>query len=93
VWFSVVSVWEMVIKSQLSKLSLRLPLADIVAQQQTNGLQVLQVTLPHTLAVESLPPVHKDPFDRLLIAQANVEGAELVSADSIFTQYPVRLLW
>jgi PIN domain nuclease of toxin-antitoxin system len=93
VWFSVVSVWEIVIKAQLGKLALRLPLADITAQQQANGLQVLPVTLPHTLAVEGLPPVHKDPFDRLLAAQAIEEGAELVSADAIFRHYPVRLLW
>ncbi len=93
VWLSAVSVWEMVIKAQLGKLSLRLPLADIVAQQQTNGLLVLPVRLPHVLGVEGLPPVHKDPFDRLLVAQANVEGAELVSADPVFAHYPVRVLW
>ena len=93
VWFSVVSVWEIVIKNQLGKLTLRLPLADIVAQQQANGLQVLPVTLPHSLAVEGLPPVHKDPFDRLLVAQTNIEGTELITADPIFKQYPVRLLW
>jgi PIN domain nuclease of toxin-antitoxin system len=93
VWLSVVSVWEMVVKSQLGKLTLRLPLSQIVVQQQSNGLHVLDVTLTHTLAVEGLPPVHKDPFDRLLVAQANVEGAEFVTADPIFAQYPVRVLW
>jgi PIN domain nuclease of toxin-antitoxin system len=93
VWLSVASVWEMVIKAQLGKLTLRLPLADLVRQQQANGLQVLPVTLAHVLAVEGLPPIHKDPFDRILIAQANVEGAELVSADQLVRQYPVRVLW
>jgi len=93
VWFSVVSVLEIVIKAQLGKLMLRLPLAHIVAQQQANGLQVLPATLPHSLAVEGLPPVHQDPFDRLLAAQSIVEGAQLVSADAIFSHYPVRLLW
>ncbi len=88
VWFSVVNVWEIVIKAQLGRLTLRLPLADIVAQQQANGLQVLSVTLAHSLAVESLPPVHKDPFDRLLAAQSIVEGADLVTADAIFGWYP-----
>jgi PIN domain nuclease of toxin-antitoxin system len=91
--FSVVSVWEMAIKRQLGKLILRLPLSQIVAHQQANGLQVLPVTLTHTLAVEGLPPVHKDPFDRLLAAQANVEGVDFVTADPIFAQYPVRVLW
>jgi PIN domain nuclease of toxin-antitoxin system len=93
VWLSVVSVWEMVIKIQLGKLTLRLPLADVIAHQQANGVQILSATLPHALAVEALPPVHKDPFDRLLAAQANVEGADLVSSDPIFAHYPVRRLW
>jgi PIN domain nuclease of toxin-antitoxin system len=93
VWLSVASVWEMVIKVQLGKLALRLPLADIVSQQRANGLRVLPVALAHVLAVEGLPAVHKDPFDRVLIAQANVEGAQLVSADPVVRQYPVRVLW
>lgn len=93
VWLSVASVWEMVIKIQLGKLTLRLPLADIVAEQQANGLRVLPVTLSHALLVETLPTVHKDPFDRVLIAQTNSEGAELVSADGVFGLYHVRVLW
>ncbi|HYV34290.1 MAG TPA: type II toxin-antitoxin system VapC family toxin [Gemmataceae bacterium] len=70
-----------------------MPLTDIVKQQQANGLQVLSVTMEHVLAVEGLPLVHKDPFDRLLISQAIAEGAELVSADQVVRQYPVRVLW
>ena len=93
VWLIVASVWEMVIKAQLGKLTLRLPLADIVRQQQANGLRILPVALAHVLGVEGLPAIHKDPFDRVLIAQANVEGAELVSADQLVRQYPVRILW
>jgi PIN domain nuclease of toxin-antitoxin system len=93
VFLSVACVWEMVIKAQLGKLTLRLPLVDIVSQQRANGLRVLSVSLEHVLAVEGLPPVHKDPFDRLLIAQANVEGAELVSADQLIRQYQVRIVW
>lgn len=93
VWLSVVSVWEMVIKSQLSKLSLRVPLADIISQQRANGLRILGVAVEHVLAVEALPSVHKDPFDRMLAAQAIVEDAEFVTSDPIFAQYPVRVLW
>jgi PIN domain nuclease of toxin-antitoxin system len=93
VWLSVASVWEMIIKCQLGKITLRLPLADVVTQQQANGVRILPVVLAHTLAVEGLPAIHKDPFDRLLIAQSNVEGAELVSADPVIRQYPVRVLW
>lgn len=93
VWLSVVSVWEIMIKAQLGKLGLRLPLADVVSQQQANGLRVLSVSLAHVLAVEGLPTLHKDPFDRLLIAQANVEAARLISADQAVGPYPVSVLW
>ena len=93
VWLSMASVWEMVIKAHLGKLTLRLPLADIVSQQQANGLRVLPVALAHALGVEGLPPIHKDPFDRILIAQTNAEGAELVSGDPVVRQYPVRVFW
>lgn len=84
----------MQIKHQLGKLSLRLPLIDIVTQQQaTNGLIVLPILPAHVFALDHLPTAHKDPFDRLLVAQANSEGATLVSADAIFRSYPVQTAW
>lgn len=83
----------MVIKSQLGKLSLRLPLKEILVQQQANGIQILQPTLDHALSVENLPQLHKDPFDRLLIGQATVEGAVLLSADPVFSKYQVTVVW
>ncbi len=91
---SVASAWEMQIKLELGKLHLRLPLAEVIAtQQQTNDLQVLPVGLRHVLALQGLPIHHKDPFDRLLIAQANVEEATLISHDPLFARYPLKLLW
>ena len=93
VMLSVVSVWEMLIKLQLGKLTLGAPLGTILGQQQANGIQILPITLPHVLALQGLPSPHKDPFDRLLVAQANVEGATLLSADPIFAHYPVTVLW
>jgi len=91
---SVTSVWEMQIKHQLGKLSLRLPLRDIVTHQQaTNGVIVLPILPEHVFALDGLPTPHKDPFDRLLVAQANSEGATLVSADAIFAAYPVYTAW
>lgn len=93
VLLSVVSVWEMQIKAQLGKLTLRLPLPRVIAEQQANGIQVLPATLAHVLAVEDLPNVHKDPFDRLLAAQSIMEGAEFTTADPIFAKYPVRVCW
>jgi PIN domain nuclease of toxin-antitoxin system len=83
----------MIIKGQLGKLQLQAPLRSILAQQQRNGIKILGVDLDHILALEPLPLVHRDPFDRLLIAQANVQGAVLISSDPIFKQYPVSVLW
>ena len=90
---SVVSVWEMQIKQQLGKLTLRLPLSELIEDQQhTNGMEILPISLAHVLALETLPPHHKDPFDRLLIAQANTESIGLLSVDPIFRQYTVSLM-
>lgn len=91
---SVASIWEMQIKHQLGKLPLRLPLADIInGQQQSNGIVLLPVLAEHVLALDQLPSHHKDPFDRLLLAQANSEMATLVSKDPLIAAYPVNLLW
>jgi len=93
VLLSVVSVWEIIIKAQLGKLRHGLPIADLVMRQQANGLELLPVSVEHVFAVEGLPLIHNDPFDRLLISQAIVEGAELVSKDQAFSCYPVRVMW
>ncbi len=91
---SVVSVWEMQIKSQLGKLKLNLPLAQIVEnQQRINEVHVLPAKLGHILELDNLPLHHKDPFDRLLIAQAQIEDAVLVSKDSAFSGYSVETVW
>lgn len=90
---SIVSVWEMQIKQNLGKLDLRLPLSDLVEdQRKTNGIEILPITLPHVLALETLPRHHKDPFDRLLIAQANVEDLNVLTIDPMFKQYDVKLI-
>jgi PIN domain nuclease of toxin-antitoxin system len=90
---SVASVWEMQIKIQLGKLKLSLPLKELIKnQQETNDLTVSPVTLTNVLALETLPFHHKDPFDRLLIAQSIEEDLTLVSADSQFAAYSAKLL-
>lgn len=94
VLFSVASAWEMEIKRQLGKLRLRMPLQEIVEQQRAaNGIGLLDVRLPHVIQLDSLPTPHKDPFDRILVAQAIVEGATLVTADPAIEVYPVPVLW
>ena len=91
---SVVNAWEMQIKAQLGKLTLHKPLADIIQGQRiNNNFKLLEVGLSHVLALDHLPFHHKDPFDRLLIAQANHENLMLVSNDTRFSSYPVNLLW
>jgi PIN domain nuclease of toxin-antitoxin system len=90
---SVASVWEMQIKIQLGKLKVSLPLGGLIKnQQETNELTVLPVALNHILALDALPVEHKDPFDRLLVAQCIEEDLTLVSADSKFSAYSVKLL-
>ena len=90
---SVASVWEMQIKIQLGKLKLSLPLKELIKnQQETNDLTVSPVILTHVLALDTLPFHHKDPFDRLLIAQSLEEDLTLVTADSKFSAYSVKLL-
>jgi len=91
---SVVSIWEIQIKQQLGKLTLNQPLTEIIeSQQKNNSIEVLPIQLNHVLGLQSLPPIHKDPFDRLLISQANIENAVLVSRDPLLAQYSVKLIW
>ncbi|MCK6559665.1 type II toxin-antitoxin system VapC family toxin [candidate division KSB1 bacterium] len=91
---SVASVWEMQIKLQLGKLKLFAPLRTLIEnQQRNNALQILRIDIEHAFALEALPLHHKDPFDRMLIAQANTEELFLLSKDEIFKAYPVKLLW
>ncbi|MGD1701661.1 type II toxin-antitoxin system VapC family toxin [Dapis sp. BLCC M229] len=90
---SVVSLWEISIKHQLGKLTLNKTLGEIVAIQQNNFIEILPITVAHVLALDSLSVYHKDPFDRLLIAQANIENAVLISCDSIFANYSVKVEW
>lgn len=91
---SVVSAWEIQVKLQLGRLKLHMPLADLIeGQQETNALQVLPIRLDHVLALDALPAHHKDPFDRLLLAQSTVEDVVLVSKDSVFTNYSVNVIW
>ncbi len=91
---SMASIWEMQIKIQLGKLQLNAPLPELVAtQQQVNDLQILPIELTHIFALEGFPNLHRDPFDRLLIAQAIVTQIPIVSIDAIFDAYPVQRLW
>jgi PIN domain nuclease of toxin-antitoxin system len=86
VHISAVVVWEIVIKKGLGKLDAP---DDLEAMIEANRFLALPVTIPHALALRTLPDHHRDPFDRLLIAQAIHEGFRLVSRDPEFAKYPV----
>lgn len=94
VYFSLVSLWEMQIKTQLGKLYLKKPLDSFIKQLETSGLYpILPITQQHILALRHLPMIHKDPFDRLLIAQAMVENLTLLTVDEDIIQYPIQVLY
>lgn len=94
VYVSVVSAWEIAIKQRTGKLTLDRPLSLLWPESiAANHFDVLDISAEHVLALESLPLHHRDPFDRLLIAQALVEDLALVSVDSAFTQYPISRVW
>ena len=93
-YLSLASCWELAIKSSLGKLRLAKPVERFVSEQMTaNGFALLNMELRHMAKVETLPFHHRDPFDRLLIAQAMTEKLTMVSADSVFGNYGVKVLW
>ena len=87
---SAVSAWEIAIKAALGKIVARAPLADAIRDY---GFLPLAVSVEHGDALRALPPHHRDPFDRMLIAQAGVEGLSIVSRDQAFVPYGVPLVW
>ena len=94
VLLSVVSPWEMQIKVSLGKLRLEKTVVEMVqAELGRNALRLLPVALEHIAALSQLPSHHRDPFDRLLVAQAMHEGLTLVSSDEAVAQYGPPILW
>jgi PIN domain nuclease of toxin-antitoxin system len=91
---SVATCWEMAIKAGLRKLRLVEPVPVFLGRElPANSFDLLDITLAHATAVETLPPHHKDPFDGLLVAQAQIEGIPIVIADALFDPYGVTRLW
>jgi PIN domain nuclease of toxin-antitoxin system len=91
---SMVSIWEILIKVQTGKLNLPRPAgAYLLGQLADNEIETLPVTLDHLLAFEKLPMHHRDPFDRILIAQAVAEDWPIITSDRDFAKYPVRVIW
>lgn len=94
VYLSAVSAWEIVVKHALGKLPLPEPPERYVpAQRQMRGIEHLPLDEEAALHLHRLPPLHRDPFDRMLICQAMVAGLSLVTPDENIQRYPVRTLW
>lgn len=91
---SAASLWEIAIKVSIGKLTLALPFGRFVSLQiEANGFVSLGIEAKHLAQVATLPFHHRDPFDRLLIAQGITEGVSIVSADAAFDAYGVARLW
>jgi PIN domain nuclease of toxin-antitoxin system len=94
VFFSAVSALEIAIKVSLGKLKLPIPASDFVTSRvDALGMMVLPVFVSHALRVASLPRHHGDPFDRLLVAQCQIEHLPLMTADAALTAYDLEIIW
>jgi PIN domain nuclease of toxin-antitoxin system len=93
-FFSVVSIWEVAIKRGLDRPDFDVDPRILRREALENGYAELLINIDHAVAIELLPRVHKDPFDRLLVAQAAIEGIMLATADPVIARYPgpVRLV-
>ncbi|MCX6538000.1 MAG: type II toxin-antitoxin system VapC family toxin [Acidobacteria bacterium] len=93
-WLSMASAWEMAIKIGQGKLKLEADLARFLPEHlAANGFTALPIAINHVSRVAQLPYHHRDPFDRLIIAQALEDGLSVVSADKVFSKYRVRRIW
>ncbi|MEM9272300.1 MAG: type II toxin-antitoxin system VapC family toxin [Cyanobacteria bacterium P01_F01_bin.143] len=91
---SIVSIWEMVIKHSVGKLGFELPFELFIKRQLAiNDFQLLNIKVENLFIVANLPLHHRNPFDRLMIAQAMVEEIPIVGTDEIFDSYPIKRLW
>jgi len=93
-YMSVASLWEIAIKVSIDKLELSEPFETLIPNQLAeNGIELLNISVEHTAFIVSMPFHHRDPFDRLIAAQAKVEKMTLVSVDEVFDLYGVARLW
>jgi PIN domain nuclease of toxin-antitoxin system len=90
---SIASLWEITIKVSLGKLKLASNLQDTFANIEKNGFEILPIETAHLLELEKLEYFHRDPFDRLIIAQSISERIPVISSDDKFSKYPVDLVW
>jgi len=91
--FSPASIWEVAIKHGIGRTDFIVDPASLYSELLSSGYQELPITGRHTLLISGLPPLHKDPFDRILLAQAASEGLPLLTSDTMLSQYPGSLIF
>lgn len=91
---SIASLWEIAIKTSIGKLELLKPFDQLIPDQlEKNAIDILPVELKHVSAIINLEFHHRDPFDRIIIAQGLTEQISIITSDSFFTKYPVDIIW
>ncbi|MSQ18249.1 MAG: type II toxin-antitoxin system VapC family toxin [Betaproteobacteria bacterium] len=94
IFLSAASAWEITVKHQLGKLPLPVPPQEFIpAQRLAHRIDALPITEAATVQLASLPNPHRDPFDRILVCQAIVDGLVILTPDALIRQYPVRTMW
>jgi PIN domain nuclease of toxin-antitoxin system len=92
-YISIVSIWEVVIKLSLGKIDLKMSLEDFIKLIENNGFILLHLSPNQIFQIVGMPFIHKDPFDRMLIAQCIADKLTLVSTDQYFSAYNINILW
>ena len=93
-YFSSASCWEIAIKSNIGRIVLPdKPVSFIASQLSTNSIQPLPIQVAHALNIINLPDIHKDPFDRMLISQAQMEKLPIMTSDVVIDKYDVEVIW
>jgi PIN domain nuclease of toxin-antitoxin system len=93
VTISIVSLWELAIKLNIKKIETTIKLLEIEAYIAQREFKLLSISFKHLNALSTLPSHHRDPFDRLLIAQAIIENMAIITADRQFESYPINIIW
>ena len=92
-YISIISAWEIAIKASIGKLNYVGGAAFFLDKMQINGVELLNIASAHLTQVENMPFFHRDPFDRLLIATAKVEGMTVITADENISKYDIPVVW
>jgi len=90
---SIASFWEITIKASLGKLIIMESIAGIIDNALSNGFEILPIKREHLITLSTLDFFHRDPFDRIIIAQAIAENMPVISSDKVFRQYPINHIW